>query len=93
MKLYDEKEAVAFIRQRVANAADEAVILDVIDAIYDYYDETDGLEIDFDEDDNSDDTDDVAAICAYAVDAVKNADPALIESIIRAELDYQQSLL
>lgn len=92
MKLYDEKEAVAFIRQRVANA-DEAVILDVIDAIYDYYDETDSLEIDFDEDDNSDDTDDVAAICAYAVDAVKNADPALIESIIRAELDYQQSLL
>ena len=92
MKLYDEKEAVAFIRQRVANA-DEAVILDVIDAIYDYYDETDGLEIDFDEDDNSDDTDDVAAIFTYAVDAVKNADPALIESIIRAELDYQQSLL
>lgn len=92
MKLYDEKEAVAFIRQRIANA-DEAVILDVIDAIYDYYDETDGLEIDFDEDDNSDDTDDVAAICTYAVDAVKNADPALIESIIRAELDYQQSLL
>ena len=92
MKLYDEKEAVAFIRQRVANA-DEAVILDVIDAIYDYYDETAGLEIDFDEDDNSDDTDDVAAICTYAVDAVKNADPALIESIIRAELDYQQSLL
>ena len=92
MKLYDEKEAVAFIRQRVANA-DEAVILDVIDAIYDYYDETDGLEIDFDEDDNSDDTDDVAAICTYAVDAVKNADPALIESIIRAELDYQQSIL
>ena len=92
MKLYDEKEAVAFIRQRVANA-DEAVILDVIDAIYDYYDETDGLEIDFDEDDNSDDPDDVAAICTYAVDAVKNADPALIESIIRAELDYQQSLL
>ena len=92
MKLYDEKEAVAFIRQRVANA-DEAVILDVIDAIYDYYDETDGLEIDFDEDDNSEDTDDVAAICTYAVDAVKNADPALIESIIRAELDYQQSLL
>lgn len=92
MKLYDEKEAVAFIRQRVANA-DEAVILDVIDAIYDYYDETDGLEIDFDEDDNSDDTDDVAAICTYAVDAVKNADPAFIESIIRAELDYQQSLL
>ena len=92
MKLYDEKEAVAFIRQRIANA-DEAVILDVIDAIYDYYDETDGLEIDFDEDDNSDDTDDVAAICTYAVDAVKNADPALIESIIRAELDYQHSLL
>ena len=92
MKLYDEKEAVAFIRQRIANA-DEAVILDVIDAIYDYYDETDGLEIDFDEDDNSDDTDDVAAICTYAVDAVKNADPALIESIIRAELDYHQSLL
>ena len=92
MKLYDEKEAVAFIRQRVDNA-DDAVILDVIDAIYDYYDETDGLEIDFDEDDNSDDTDDVAAICTYAVDAVKNADLALIESIIRAELDYQQSLL
>lgn len=97
MKIFDEKEAIAFIRSNVdaAPLTDED-ILDVIDAIFDFYDENGDLDIDFDEEDEDIELeDDEQAIIGYVVDALSDTElsKSLITDIVKAELAYEQSLL
>ena len=95
MKLYDECEAVCYIKSQLK---DEDInrddILDVIDSIFDYYDDNGDLNLDFDEDDDINDDDETAIIefvnCALS-DSRLSKD--LISKIVKAELNYELSLL
>lgn len=95
MKLYDEKEAVRFIRSRCdAAVLTDEDILNIIDMIFDYYDENGGLDLDFDDEDVPDD-DDAAKITEYISGnlADERLTHDLIGDIVKAELDYEDSLL
>lgn len=97
MKLFDEKDAIEFIRSNVdiAHLSDDD-ILDVIDTIFDFYDENGDLDLDFDEDDeNLGSEDDEQAIIDYVVEAFSDTKmpKSLIADMVMAELSYEQSLL
>lgn len=96
MKEYDENKAVEFINSRLNGKeypADE--LLNVIDMIWDYYESNGMLEID-DEDDEPDE--DLAGQLVDYVkkmlqrDAEANVDAADVPAIVKAELDYEDSL-
>lgn len=94
MKLYDDKEALVFIRQQIAPITlNDDEILDIVDALYDYYDDNGLLDIDFDENsDVKDETVDfnhIAYLLAEDLDYSKD----IILSVIKAENKYQDSLL
>ena len=93
MKLYDEKEAVAYVRSRCGcvGMSDDDILI-VIDAIFDYYDENGDL--DFDDDDDDDRGDDAGEITEYVTDVLSDSGlPAeVIATIVKAELDYENSL-
>ena len=61
---YNEDDAIRYMRDNVegAQAYDDDQILNLIDIIFDYYDENGDLEIDCDDED----ADDTAAIAAHA---------------------------
>ncbi|MDE6368371.1 MAG: hypothetical protein K2K94_03955 [Muribaculaceae bacterium] len=95
--MFDEKEAIAFIRSNidVAQLTDDD-ILDVIDAIFDFYDENGDLDLDFDEDDEDFGSEaDEQAIIDYVVEALSDSEisQSLITDMVKAELAYEQSLL
>lgn len=96
MKLYDEKEAIRHIRRLcdVAELSDDD-ILDVIDTIFDYYDENGDLDLDFDDEDDDETDDDVEQITDYVAEAFSGEALARdrIAAIVKAELDYENSLL
>lgn len=96
MKFFDENEAIAFIRSTTGmTGLTDDNLLEIIDAIFDYYDETGELDIDFDEDDEDDTDPDVDCICQYVSNKIN--DIALnyndLHKIVQAELDYEESLL
>ncbi len=97
MKMFDEKDAIDFIRRNAmtADLSDED-ILDMIDAIFDYYDENGELDLDFDDDDASaDDTADLEQITTFVAEAFAGSgiERDVIASIVKAETDYENSLL
>lgn len=95
MKLYDENEAIGFIRSRAnVEQLSNDDLLDIIDVIFDYYDENGDLDLDFD-DETDDSDDDEAAIISYVTEELKDSDIASsqIAEVVRAELAYEQSLL
>ncbi len=94
MKLYNDKEVLDFIRQQISPVSlldDE--IRDIIDALYDYYDDNGLLDIDYDEDsdeaEDDVDLDQIAYILSSEIDYPKGT----ILSVIKAENKYQDSLL
>lgn len=97
MKLYDENEAVDFITHQLGDAtADKDSILDVIDALYDYYEENDTLDFDFDEDEEDleidseeDNVEDIVNYISSQVELTAN----IIRRIVIAEQKYQDTLL
>ena len=95
MKFFDEKEAIEFIRSKVnVGQLSDDDLLDIIDAIFDFYDKNGDLDLDFDVDaDDSDD--DEMAIINYITEELNESDfsPALLEEIVKAELAYEQSLI
>lgn len=96
MKIYDEDEAVAFIRNHISDkSVSDEDILDVIDSIFNYYDENGDLDLDFDEDlDDEPDSDIEAIISAVSVSLCdSNLSPQVIREIVGVELDYEDSLL
>jgi len=98
MNIYDEQEAVDFIKSHtgdnLAARCDDNTILEIIDIIFDYYEDNGMLELDIDDDESDSDID---AIVAYAVRLVgKDRRLALssddLTEIIKAEIDYELSL-
>lgn len=100
MNIYDEQEAVTFIKSHVsdglARRCDDDTILEIIDIIFDYYEDHDLLELDVDDDDDDSD-DDIDAIIAHAVKIVGkdkhlSLSPDDVARIVKAEIDYELSL-
>ena len=92
---YDETKAVEYIRQHAALSQeyDDDELLNVIDIIFDYYEENGLLEID-DDDDDTIDIDDITQFVTRMLHKDKMAKVADIDvrPIIEAEFDYELSL-
>lgn len=100
MEEFDEIKAVKSINEALINAGRKAYeddeILNVIDMIWDYYEENGLLDID---DDIDDEDEDIAAdLCDYIVrmlrkDKDASIAPEDIPTIVDAELAYEESLI
>lgn len=97
MNEYDEFKAAAAMRAAVAGAEvyDDDQLINLIDIIFDYYDENGDLEID-NESDNDDD--DIEAMTEYAVgilakDKGNRIAKDHIRPLIEAEIEYELSLI
>ena len=96
MKEYNENEAVELMAAVLPEESrDTDSVCEVLDLIYDYYDENGDLEIDCDDDDDSD----VEAIVAYILKYFKKNAPAVsftadqLAAMVREEIEYEESLL
>lgn len=96
MKEYNEDEAILHMRRAVAGAEtyDSDQLLNLIDIIFDYYDENGDLEIDID-DENDSDIDDIAAYASkmLAADPGNEISHDHIAALIAAEINYELSLI
>lgn len=94
---FDEQKAIDFIAARLPQSAskDGDEILNIIDIIFDYYDENGLCDIDVDDDDAELDIDDLMAYVKKM--AAKDRDCPFsvqeIEAIVNAELDFEDSLM
>lgn len=98
MNEFDEEEAVRLMCAAAAIAPGSDAAYEVLDLIYDYYDENDQLDIDADDDD-ADTGDETDAITAY-VEAQLAKKPAgqplthsQIAAMVEAELNYEDSII
>ena len=97
MKDYNEEDAIKMMAAQLPEALrDNDAFSEVLDLIYDYYDENGDLEIDSDEDEGQENVDEMANyICNY----LRKNPPAVkfsteeIAAMVRAEIMYEQSLL
>lgn len=99
MKDYDEQAAIDFIRTKLpANSReeyDDDEILNVIDIIWDYYEENGFLDLDLDDDGPDELSED--DLLAYVKKLIaKDPESPLsvhdVEMIVKAELDYEDSI-
>lgn len=92
---YDEDKAIEYIREHanLTEDYDDDEILNVIDIIFDYYEENGLLDID-DDDDTEVSIDDVTEFATRMLrkDKLAKIVPADIRPIIEAEFDYEASL-
>lgn len=94
MKEYDESSAVDYINSRLKNKYPADELLNIIDMIWDYYESNGMLEID-DEDDEDEDLEQQLVDYVKKMlsrDAEAQVDVADVEDIVKAELDYEESL-
>lgn len=95
MKEYDEDEAVRLMSEAAKpHTVSDEDIYQILDLIFDYYDENGELDIDADDDSDTDVDDMVDYIAKYLkgkseTDLSKN----LIKSLVQAEMAYEESLL
>lgn len=101
MELFDENKAVEYINNALIESGKSAYpedeILNVIDMIWDYYEENGLLEIDanFEADEDEDIS---SELCDYIARMLKKDRQSLIKSedistIVDAEIEYEDSLL
>ena len=96
---FDEQKAIEFIKQRLSEANrtnyDDDEILNVIDIIFDYYEDNNMLDIDL-EDDNEEES--INQLIQHVVKMLTK-DPYTqivaedVDCIVRAELEYEQSIV
>ena len=89
---YDEQEAIKYIKQVCSCDISSNEILDIIDSIWDYYEEKGFLEISFDV--PLEDVDYELELIKYVKNKMKEIyiDESIVEQIIQAELDYEKTL-
>lgn len=97
--VFDEDKALAFIREavgkKVSDKYSDDEILFIIDTIWDYYENKGFLSLDMDETEEEIlDADDLIEYVKkeVAADEELMMDPADISQIVKAELQYEQSL-
>lgn len=93
---YDETKAIEYIRDNACLTTDydDDEILNVIDIIFDYYEENGLLDLDDGDDDTEVDIDDVVEFATRMLrkDKMAKVVPADIRPIIKAEFEYEESL-
>lgn len=96
---FDEDDAVKFIReelpQEVSQKYDDDEILCIIDIIWDYYEKKGLLSLNLEE--TEEEVLDVDDLTKFVKKEIKNdqdllMDPKDVELIVKAELDYEESL-
>lgn len=101
MNEYDEIKAINAMRAALpadcANAYDDDELLNLVDMIWDYYEQNGLLDIDFDDDDSDSDTNLLQELVDYAKRMIKKDKGATLNTdhlpiLIQAELDYEDSL-
>lgn len=98
MKEFDEKEAIKAMRQALSAEASERCsddeLLNVIDIIWDWYEESGLLDIDSEADDDDVNVDALNAHVRkmLAKDKLSPIHPDEVEPLVAAELRYEQSL-
>lgn len=97
---FDEQKAVELINRRLAEAGrkpyDEDEVLNVIDMIWDYYEENGLLEVESEPDDDFDDVE--SEVVDYVTrmlrkDKSASVDPADVPVMVKAEMEYEDSVL
>lgn len=91
---YDENDAIEFIVKKIGIEIEEDEILNIIDIIWDYYEDNGMLDISMD---NDEDESDITTLIAHVVkivskDKLSNLDKDVIAQIVEAELAYEESL-
>lgn len=97
MNEFDEKQAIAAMNASIAGSGkqyDDDELLNIIDMIWDWYEDNGLLEIDTEADDEDVNVD---ALVKYvkkmlASDRDAQVDQADVETLVMAELNYEQSL-
>lgn len=101
MKEFDENDVVRRIRENLPTGETTSYtdddLLNIVDMIWDYYEINGLLDVDIPDDDNEEDIDLVAELRDYCIRMLKKdkacrVKPEHLESIITAELDYEDSL-
>lgn len=92
---YDEQDAVNFILSKVGVEIDEDEILNVIDIIWDYYEDNGLLEIDVNPTDDS--IGEAENLIAHAIKLLKKDKSSIlsedvVSKIVLAELEYEKTL-
>ena len=100
MKEFDENNAIKQMRSAlpadVASIYDDDELFNVLDMIWEYYEENGMLEIDMEDDDDADE-DIVGDLTDYVTrmlrkDKGAKLDPQYVRALVEAELDYESSL-
>ncbi|MDE5809697.1 MAG: hypothetical protein K2H59_05400 [Muribaculaceae bacterium] len=100
MKEFDENNAIKQMRAAlpadVASIYDDDELFNVLDMIWEYYEENGMLEIDMEDDDDADE-DIVGDLTDYVTrmlrkDKGAKLDPQYVRALVEAELDYESSL-
>lgn len=94
MMEYDENDAIEFIVKKIGIEIEEDEILNIIDIIWDYYEDNGMLDISMD---NDEDESDITTLIAHVVkivskDKSSNLEKEVIAQIVEAELAYEESL-
>lgn len=103
MEIFDEDKAVEFILDKlnensaISKKYTEDDILEVIDIIWDYYEDNGMLDLNMADDDSDEEAIDFETLTAHVTKMVKkdrhsNLDPADIPAIVEAELAYEATL-
>lgn len=102
MKEFDENEAIEFMRNSLPENArtiyDDDQLLNIIDIIWDYYEQNGMLDIDVDSDESDDEENMLSELIDYAQRMIKKDRNATIisehiPSLVEAELKYEDSIL
>ena len=100
MKEFDENKAVKQMKSalpaEVSSIYDDDELFNVLDIIWEYYEENGMLEIDMEEDDDADE-DIVSDLTDYVTrmlrkDKAAKLDPQYVRALVEAELEYESSL-
>ena len=91
---YDENDAIEFIVKKIGIEVEEDEILNIIDIIWDYYEDNGMLDISME---NDDDDSDITTLITHVVKTVSKdksskLDKDVIAQIVEAELAYEESL-
>ena len=101
MKMYDENEAVAYMRKALENSGstgiyDDDELLNLVDIIWDFYEQNGLLDIEADPDDDADDVE--SEVVDYVVRMLKKDKDACIAVedvpvMVKAEMEYEDSVI
>ena len=94
---YDELDAISYIKSTIGINIDNDVLLNIIDFIWDYYEENNMLDITFDDDTDSDEELLLKKLVEHTKNMIKknngiNIDLEIIDKRILAELQYEKTL-